>query len=244
MRSDRSAEPWNAPSAPGTNRGWRPLLGGIRWFLGFFCPTAADHGWQRLVRMVLKYICRLHSPRAARRRGLSGRQKDFSTSWCATACASGRNARQGCSGAATGRPPGCAAGRPRTSAPATRSSSFPAAQGCAPCRTGCGSISAARRWTLMWISSPSRPAARCRTCSTSAPASPPAPTRCWRSVRCPGCWPRSDRTTPPRAGAPPGCCAIEPVLPLVLPVRDMRVLYALKQPHYEGFARHQLAAPA
>ncbi|MGC8477360.1 MAG: hypothetical protein ACP5NP_13475 [Acetobacteraceae bacterium] len=32
----------------------------------------------------------------------------------------------------------------------------------------------------------------------------------------------------------------EPVLPLTFPVRDMRVLYALKQPHYEGFARHQL----
>ena len=35
----------------------------------------------------------------------------------------------------------------------------------------------------------------------------------------------------------------EPVLPVVLPVRDMRVLYALKQPHYEGFARHQLPHP-
>ena len=32
----------------------------------------------------------------------------------------------------------------------------------------------------------------------------------------------------------------QPVLPLTLPVRDLRVLYALKQPHYEGFARHQL----
>ncbi len=32
----------------------------------------------------------------------------------------------------------------------------------------------------------------------------------------------------------------EPVLPLTFPVRDLRVMYALKQPHYEGFARHQL----
>ena len=35
----------------------------------------------------------------------------------------------------------------------------------------------------------------------------------------------------------------EPVLPLTLPVRDMRVIFALKQPHYEGFARHQLPHP-
>jgi hypothetical protein len=32
----------------------------------------------------------------------------------------------------------------------------------------------------------------------------------------------------------------EPVVPLVLAVRDMHVLYGLKPHHYEGFVRHQL----
>ena len=32
----------------------------------------------------------------------------------------------------------------------------------------------------------------------------------------------------------------EPVVPLVLPVRSWRVLYGLKQQHYQGFVRHQL----
>ena len=34
-----------------------------------------------------------------------------------------------------------------------------------------------------------------------------------------------------------------PTLPLVLPVRDIRVMYALKQNHYEGFAGSQLPHP-
>jgi hypothetical protein len=32
----------------------------------------------------------------------------------------------------------------------------------------------------------------------------------------------------------------EPVLPFVVPVRDMRVLYALADKYYQGFMRHQL----
>lgn len=32
----------------------------------------------------------------------------------------------------------------------------------------------------------------------------------------------------------------EPVMPVVLPVRDLRVLYALKRDHYTGFARYQV----
>ena len=32
----------------------------------------------------------------------------------------------------------------------------------------------------------------------------------------------------------------KPALPVVLPVRDIRVLYALKRAHYTGFARHQV----
>jgi hypothetical protein len=35
----------------------------------------------------------------------------------------------------------------------------------------------------------------------------------------------------------------EPNAALVLPVRDLRVLFALKQHHYVGFARSQMAAP-
>lgn len=35
----------------------------------------------------------------------------------------------------------------------------------------------------------------------------------------------------------------EPVTPLVLPVRDIRVMYALKRHHYEGFAGNQLPHP-
>ena len=40
-----------------------------------------------------------------------------------------------------------------------------------------------------------------------------------------------------------GVLRAEPVLPLVLPVRDMRVMYGLKKQHYAGFARHQLPHP-
>jgi hypothetical protein len=32
----------------------------------------------------------------------------------------------------------------------------------------------------------------------------------------------------------------QPSLPLVLPVRDIRVMYALKKRHYDGFAQHQV----
>lgn len=32
----------------------------------------------------------------------------------------------------------------------------------------------------------------------------------------------------------------EPKVPLVVPVRDMHVLYGLKREHYQGFAKHQL----
>ncbi len=32
----------------------------------------------------------------------------------------------------------------------------------------------------------------------------------------------------------------EPALPVVLPVRDLRVLYALRRDHYTGFTRHQV----
>ena len=32
----------------------------------------------------------------------------------------------------------------------------------------------------------------------------------------------------------------EPILPFVLPVRDMHVLYGLRRDHYAGFARHQV----
>ncbi len=35
----------------------------------------------------------------------------------------------------------------------------------------------------------------------------------------------------------------EPTLPLVMPVRDIRVMYALKQRHYNGFAECQLPQP-
>jgi hypothetical protein len=35
----------------------------------------------------------------------------------------------------------------------------------------------------------------------------------------------------------------EPAQPLALPVRDMRVMYGLKQKHYVGFARHQVPHP-
>ncbi len=35
----------------------------------------------------------------------------------------------------------------------------------------------------------------------------------------------------------------EPTAPLVLPVRDIRVLYGLKARHYEGFARSQVLHP-
>ena len=37
-----------------------------------------------------------------------------------------------------------------------------------------------------------------------------------------------------------GVLAHEPVMPVVLPVRDIRVLYALRRQHYSGFARYQV----
>lgn len=37
-----------------------------------------------------------------------------------------------------------------------------------------------------------------------------------------------------------GLLASEPAAPLILPVRDMHVLYGLKRDHYLGFKRHQL----
>ncbi|HEX5327652.1 MAG TPA: hypothetical protein VFW75_13355 [Acetobacteraceae bacterium] len=40
-----------------------------------------------------------------------------------------------------------------------------------------------------------------------------------------------------------GVLRYEPVLPFVLPVRDMRVMYALRRDDYAGFARHQLPHP-
>lgn len=37
-----------------------------------------------------------------------------------------------------------------------------------------------------------------------------------------------------------GVIRYEPIMPFVLPVRDMRVMYGLKRQDYSGFARHQL----
>ena len=38
-----------------------------------------------------------------------------------------------------------------------------------------------------------------------------------------------------------GVCESEPVRDLVMPVRDVKVMYALKSHHYQGFAKHQIA---
>ena len=35
----------------------------------------------------------------------------------------------------------------------------------------------------------------------------------------------------------------EPVRDLILPVRDIKVMYALKHRHYQGFAEHQVPHP-
>ena len=37
-----------------------------------------------------------------------------------------------------------------------------------------------------------------------------------------------------------GVVAAEPTVPLVLPVRDLRVMYGLRSRHYEGFVRQQV----
>lgn len=49
-----------------------------------------------------------------------------------------------------------------------------------------------------------------------------------------------DAADPKPRWAATGVMLREPVMPLVLPVRDIRVLYALKRHHYSGFARHQV----
>ena len=41
-----------------------------------------------------------------------------------------------------------------------------------------------------------------------------------------------------------GLLRLEPVLPFVLPVRDIRVLFALTDKNYSGFMKHQLPNPA
>jgi hypothetical protein len=55
-----------------------------------------------------------------------------------------------------------------------------------------------------------------------APITPTEPTPRWRAT---------------------GVIRQPPSLPLVLPVRDIRVMYALKQRHYDGFAQHQVPHP-
>ena len=55
-----------------------------------------------------------------------------------------------------------------------------------------------------------------------APAQPNDPTSRWRLIR---------------------TLSREPTEPLVLPVRDVRVVFGLKSRHYEGFARSQIAQP-
>ncbi len=40
-----------------------------------------------------------------------------------------------------------------------------------------------------------------------------------------------------------GVLVREPTVPLIVPVRDMHVLYGLTQQHYQGFARHLLPHP-
>ena len=52
-----------------------------------------------------------------------------------------------------------------------------------------------------------------------APMAPGQPTRRWQAT---------------------GVITITPVMPLVLPVRDMRVMYGLKTRHYNGFAESQV----
>ena len=37
-----------------------------------------------------------------------------------------------------------------------------------------------------------------------------------------------------------GVLRTEPLLSLILPVRDLRVMYGLKRLHYSGFVRHQV----
>jgi hypothetical protein len=62
---------------------------------------------------------------------------------------------------------------------------------------------------------------------------------------CPVDWllgPVSDAHPTPRWRAT-GVLRAEPSHPLSLPVRDMRVLYALKARHYQGFARSQIPHP-
>ena len=55
-----------------------------------------------------------------------------------------------------------------------------------------------------------------------APVQPTDPTPRWRLVR---------------------MLKAEPIQPLILPVRDIRVVFGLKSRHYEGFARSQVAHP-
>lgn len=62
---------------------------------------------------------------------------------------------------------------------------------------------------------------------------------------CPAAWLLADIT--PSDATPrwrvTGVIAAEPVASLVLPVRDIRVLYALKPRHYAGFAENQIPHP-
>lgn len=62
---------------------------------------------------------------------------------------------------------------------------------------------------------------------------------------CPAAWllaPVTPTDPMPRWKAT-GVIKVEPTLPLVMPVRDIRVMYALKQRQYQGFAECQLPQP-
>ncbi len=67
----------------------------------------------------------------------------------------------------------------------------------------------------------------------------PSTIRCWRCVRSPAAG--GGRAEPPDAAlAATGVFRAEPTVPAAIPVREMRVMYGLKDLHYAGFARHQL----
>ena len=76
-----------------------------------------------------------------------------------------------------------------------------------------------------------------------------APSTCSLQVCCPLPWLLNDTEDQAVDGFPPGTPRwrivdlhkSEPTQALILPVRDLRVIYGLRGKNYEGFARHQVA---
>jgi hypothetical protein len=156
---------------------------------------------------------------------------DLLTRWSQLVCDNGRNAPPVSPPPARAATDGCGAARPSEQALATRSSSCLAAIGCAPCPTAeepfvdifaveaCSSLQNLLDKRSRFAPSTHSLLAVCPVPWLLAPVTAKDPTPRWEAT---------------------GVLRHAPVTTVYLPVRDIRVMYALKTPHYEGFEASQV----